>query len=519
MQLLDIAEQETEVVESFKKLANLLWSIDAELLIHPWVSSTASKPLKKGGNLPTHRDGLKVYADNIYLEQYKSPWIKLRVGHTKDHEEFTDENFKASLIQNDMAFYKEKIHTKFTCRTGWLLGTHSVAFNARNLKTTLKQLPEFKNIPIECRMEPIQTSRPSKQQQKKQKASKDEMQQLPRAAHIWTSWDKAGACRKAMNNLYSSNRNKNEGYPLGIQARFVPYTLDSRFITTPKMAQNVERMKSKQKRFNDKTKTSRNFTIIGLDYMSPDLRVTLREVIMALRSSNHPDRNLFVAVDQMSNYTSVIFAFHEDFEEEAMMAIPALPIILEANYGPHVWTWFDEDAKEYAAGYRWDKVKGLISTEDDRTNDILKEWGSDDDDLDDEDIETPQRRTEIDSFNIVLSKPGRNQYNDNHSVGPFKTACDPMSKSTSTSNGMAMSVATSSTTSDIDTSMTSPSTSTLSTDNDLSREETFNLWCKDDQFRAQAMEWLANNLQEKTSLQGPSTTTSEDTNTRGKEDE
>jgi hypothetical protein len=56
----------------------------------------------------------------------------------------------------------------------------------------------------------------------------------------------------------------------------------------------------------------------------------------------------------MSNYTSVIMAFHEDFEEEALTAIPALPIILKAKFGPHVWTWFNEEAKEYAIGYVWD---------------------------------------------------------------------------------------------------------------------------------------------------------------------
>jgi hypothetical protein len=48
---------------------------------------------------------------------------------------------------------------------------------------------------------------------------------------VWTSWEKTGACHKALSDLYSK-RNK-EGFPLGIQASFIPYTLNSRFITTP----------------------------------------------------------------------------------------------------------------------------------------------------------------------------------------------------------------------------------------------------------------------------------------------
>jgi hypothetical protein len=60
-----------------------------------------------------------------------------------------------------MNFYKEKLQTKFACRTGWLLGLHSIVFNARNLEATIKQLVEFKDIPVEVCMEPIGTKRGS----------------------------------------------------------------------------------------------------------------------------------------------------------------------------------------------------------------------------------------------------------------------------------------------------------------------------------------------------------------------
>jgi hypothetical protein len=107
---------------------------------------------------------------------------------------------------------------------------------------------------------------------------------------------KSGGCCKALSNLYSK-MNK-EGFPLGIQARFVQYSLDSRFITTAKMAQNVERMKSKQKKFNDRTSTAR----LGLS-MPRSWSDTPRSVhgIMIILTA---ERNLFVAVDQMTNYSS-----------------------------------------------------------------------------------------------------------------------------------------------------------------------------------------------------------------------
>jgi hypothetical protein len=508
MQSKDLGELESEVVASFQTLAGLLWGIDPQLLIYPWVNSTANRPLKKGGQTPKHRDGLKIYADNVYLEQYKSPWLKLRVGHTTDEESFDGEEFRAALMRSDMNFYKEKLQTKFTCRTGWLLGTHNMAFNARNLEAAIEQLPEFKEIPIEVRMEPIRTKRGSAKKPAS-RAKDDKAAAFIWAAHVWTSWEKSAVCRKALSDLYSS-RNK-EGFPLGIQARFVPYTLDSRFITTPKTAQNVERMKSKQKRFNDRTSTARNFTIIGLDYECPDLGVTLREVLMGLRSSSQPERNLFVAVDQMTNYSSVVMAFHEDLEQEATTVIPALPIILEAKLGPSAWTWFNEEAKEYSAGYRWDKTVGLVSIEDERTDEILAEWSSEEELEDGETEDIPVAR--IEAFDIVLNQPGKNQYNDNYSIGTFKTACDPKTKTGPKSPASSLASTTSTAPSSVETtSIISPSTSTLS--NESPREELFNHWCQDDQFRIQAMEWLAKNMTLQETKTPPKDAT-EETNTGG----
>jgi hypothetical protein len=117
MQTQDMGEQEAEVIQNFQKFTNLLWDLDPQILIYPWIDNLANKPLKKGGKLPIHRDGLKVYADNIYLAQYKSPWLKLRVGHSKDDDFFVNETFKASLLSSDMTFYKEKLQTRFTCCT------------------------------------------------------------------------------------------------------------------------------------------------------------------------------------------------------------------------------------------------------------------------------------------------------------------------------------------------------------------------------------------------------------------
>jgi hypothetical protein len=64
------------------------------------------------------------------LEQFKRPWLKLCIEHTIDEESFDHEEFRASLMRNDMNFYEEKLQTKVTCRTGWLLGYHALMVDA-----------------------------------------------------------------------------------------------------------------------------------------------------------------------------------------------------------------------------------------------------------------------------------------------------------------------------------------------------------------------------------------------------
>jgi hypothetical protein len=58
MQSKNLGEQETEVIGSFQKLMSLLWDINPQLLVYPWVNLVLIKPLKKGGKLPTNHDGL-----------------------------------------------------------------------------------------------------------------------------------------------------------------------------------------------------------------------------------------------------------------------------------------------------------------------------------------------------------------------------------------------------------------------------------------------------------------------------
>jgi hypothetical protein len=279
--------------------------------------------------------------------------------------------------------------------------------NPRDLEAALELVPELQGIPIEIRIEAIRVDKGKPSGVK--------------AAHVLTPWDKALKCRIAMNMIYSK-RSKN-GYPLGKDMRFIPNIMDTRFITTDKTKMQVKKSVSKQKYFLAKTQSATNYTIIGLDYVEPTLGTSLREMIMGLRSNSDPDKNLFINVDEHIYTPTVTFLFHEDRTQEAMTAIPALPVILEAKLGPRIWNWFSEEAKALSAGYFWDERSGLKSTEDDRMTEILGDWGAEWGSEDEDDRSMASSVSRIEPFKIIIDEPGKNQYYDDGStVGTFKSA-------------------------------------------------------------------------------------------------
>jgi hypothetical protein len=402
-------EQEQEYITMIHHLLKKLWSIDPDAIIHQWNDMNAV-PLKRTSTLPTNKNAASAYINGAFLRQGQCAWVRFLMGHNKNDESFSEPTVKDWFRDKDMNFYKEKLQAKVTCKAGWLLGSHGSCLNPRDLEAALEMVPELQGIPIEIRMEAIRIEKGK--------------QSGVKAAHILTPWDKALKCRIAMNMIYCK-RAKN-GYPLGKDMRFIPNIMDTRFITTDKTKMQVKKSISKQKFFLGKTQSATSYTIIGLDYVEPHIGSSLREILMGLRSNSEPEKNLFINVDEHMFTSTVTLLFHDDRTQEAMTAIPALPVILEAKLGPRIWNWFSEEAKELSAGYYWSNESGLKSIEDDRMTELLgdwgAEWGSDDDD--ERSVATGASSVvRIEPFRIVTGETGKNQYYDDGStVGTFKSA-------------------------------------------------------------------------------------------------
>jgi len=402
-------EQEQEYVTMLHEALNKMWQVDSDMLVYHWDDINAP-PLTKNSTLPTNKNSASTYVNGAFLRQGQAAWIRLHVGHNKSVDSFEDPTVKEWFRDKDMNLYKETLQAKVTCKAGWLLGSNGLCLNPRDLEEAFGLIPELQGIPIEVRIEVIRIAKGKGTEVK--------------AAHILTPWDKALKCRIAMNMVYG--KKSANGYPLGKNMRFIPNILDTRFIVTEKTKMKVKKSVSKQKYFLQKTQSATSYTIIALDYVDPHVGMSLREILMGLRSNKEPEKNLFLNVDVHMYKQTVTLLFHNDLAQEAMTAIPALPVILEAKFGPRIWAWFSEEAKEHAIGYYWDSRTGLKSTDDDRLGEMLGDWGADwgSDDDDDRSVSTASTTGRMEPFRIVTDSTGKNQYyDDGSSVGTFKSTC------------------------------------------------------------------------------------------------
>jgi hypothetical protein len=94
---------------------------------------------------------------------------------------------------------------------------------------------------------------------------------------------------------------------------------------------------------------------------------------MNWRSWAEPEKRLFLHVEQ--SYTDTTLFFHSSVADEASQLVPFLPIVLEQEYGPRAWNWFDKSAMDFLGGYEYDlATHRVIMKEEDINSGVDEHW-------------------------------------------------------------------------------------------------------------------------------------------------
>ncbi len=425
-------EQTKEVVKNLQEMMNKLWDIDSSLVVRAWNPELSdTQVIKARHTFPNKRESIAQYFPGIYYFANRVPYIRVLLGFNKDTEHFTTElpyEFKKWLTSTSSGINKEKLQDRYICRAGWLLGSHPAVFNYGDMEDAIQSSIEGKDIIVELKSEEVKISKVQQGNWNQEPSAR----QVPiKAVHVWCIFSQTSAVRTKMKSLFSS---KSKRKPLGKSLRFIPHILDNRYITTDRSAVLISKMKNKQKRFLQQTTFTSASGILGLDYVIPSLRVSLRQAIMAIRSKKEPEKNVFVSVDSWGD--QVRFAFNTNIADEAERLIPALPIFLEATLGPAVWTWFSDQAKWDCEDFEWDFEKGIV----DKKGEFDDEDSMGSIESNEEDKLDIEFESSANIFSLDLDHFGTNQYGDAGSVATG--ALFPADKRTAESSSQPATVVT-----------------------------------------------------------------------------
>ena len=378
-----IVDQNEELIGFFKILIKKLQKDDPKLVWYPWREDNPTKPITKSTAFPDTREFLSEFVDKSFVEKGKENWSRIRLGHEIRIEHFCTD--KAWFRKNGFYFKPDDLQVRSSVAAGWLLGSHP-SMISKDLADAIQQHPSMQDIPIAIRFQAIRESMYGKI------AKKDQV----RAAHILSEYKHTAKCKSALKKIYADQAGE-MGFPLGIPMRVIPNIADSRYKGNATTRKNCMRLKNKQKNFLKNTSTQPSHLVQNIDYHVKDIG-SLRNIIMSMEAKNaatEKKSKLFVSIEESMEQTFVTYIYRNEHEEQALSTIQAMPLILEAHYGPRSGNWISPGHHAEVDGWTYDISSGTIKTlEDDYTASVLQNW---DGDSDKEEETTPE-------FNVIIGE-------------------------------------------------------------------------------------------------------------------
>ena len=128
---------------------------------------------------------------------------------------------------------------------------------------------------------------------------------------------------------------------------------------------NIQHLIIKQKQFLDKMYYGKSYDFTEVDYENKDLELSMRDMIMQLRTLDGTDSKLFWSLDLDPYDNGYILSYPKFLDSHARDIISQLPSLLAFTYGPEALTMMTEAAQERAIEAPWDiEAMCAISNED-----------------------------------------------------------------------------------------------------------------------------------------------------------
>ena len=425
----------TEALTELSKVLVSIWTVlrnaDKKLVIYPWKEGSSFAPLQKIKDMPTLLPDIGRYFNRAFPRKIGgTTYISVYLGHEKPFKTMQDE-LAWWFSNHQYGWYVKPLQCERSICIGWLLYSTLDMDREQLAEEIRRQI----GVKVGLRFRTISVN-------SKQKLSKD---QMVGAIHIEIDERNYATNKAKLSQVYESKQT--QGFPLGIKMRLCPQVQDA---TDPATSTKFDRVRIRQAAFLANVQKTNTRDVGVLDYPDPLLFLhTIRSMVMDIRSTQDPEKKVFISVDKQFRGEGVCFQYTNTYIDEAAAWIKGLLPYLKTQYPimshGQLEKCFSQEAVSQSAACVWDPIKKcVVSAADNMINAII-----DDLDLDDEYefLDTDTSKFELDISAVQKeSKPAARKSakratdpNDADSISTFKRQREnnPSAGVTATSNQYA----------------------------------------------------------------------------------
>jgi hypothetical protein len=315
---------------------------EEKVFILPW----ADKDLKTvdaidtADDVPTVFSKFRPFITKFFPGNGSEPHIcyfKLHIGHDRDLCDL-QADMKYWLMSGSHGMYFESLQCENSVFIGWLLWSLK-SMDADALKEDILQMT---GVEVGLRWMAIDTGAKGKVE-KKDKIF---------ALHLEVASKDRRKAKKFFLELYGKSNNNPAELPLYLRLRFITPNSEA---TSTNTITKLKRFRERQKEFLKKIGTSTTASIVHLDWRIND-KLTLRDMIMEIKSSVYENTPVFFAIDQDWTKTNFIVSYLPVMREEAVHTLHTLIPQLRHTIGLQRAAGFDALTESELHGFFTDEA-------------------------------------------------------------------------------------------------------------------------------------------------------------------
>jgi hypothetical protein len=337
---------EEMILSTFSEFVQELVGSDETAAILPWKSIHKSKkPISKATDVSKNIRLMRPYLNRFFVSKTPdspfSTYPSIHVGHNKPISDLR-EDMQMWLQDGGHGLYYKMLQVEDSAEIGWLL----YSTKEMDAGALVDEIAELVEIKVGLRWKVIDIGAKGKLPEN----------QMIRALAVEVNAKHRWDFQRKLINYFGKNAKESNAYPNGIRLRFVKNKKDG--INAIEKGK-IERLRARQQQFLKNIVTTETWDIIQLDYSADPNKLTLRQMIMKMKSKD--DFPLFHCVDLDWRGEGYVFQFAPTVKVEAECSINTLLPLLKYQYpDADVERYFSHEAIDRCDGLAFDSVKGVV---------------------------------------------------------------------------------------------------------------------------------------------------------------